>query len=51
MCVCVGGGAGGRDEDSVIYVIKMKLCILPPTRIACNFPRDIAWTNVSFQMI
>ena len=40
MCLCVGaervgGGAGGRGkkkESSVIYVIWIKLCILPPRK-------------------
>ena len=60
-CVCVKGGGGveemcggggrGGEENSVIYVICIKLCILPPKRISCTFPRDIARKQVKCQMI
>ena len=60
VCVCKGwgrgggnvwGGGRGGEENSVIYVICIKLCILPPKRISCTFPRDIARKQVKCQMI
>ena len=42
VCVCAGEGLGRGKEDSMINVIYIKLCCLPPERIPCHFPRDMA---------
>ena len=55
VCVCVGGGGGGLRERGLEGGCPdcsvMKFCILSQKWMLCNFPKEIAQKQVTFQKL